>query len=297
MKYQHIMEQALKPLSAHLPICVQEYPKSVSIVEQTGEQALDISKCTSLTEEGFARLVGSGQALEVAILTGARRLADGAVRCLAWTCPRLRLIDICGCFQVTTGAVLELVAQASQLSVLRASKIGNLSGKQVLEACANTELLELDLGFLQDIDDESVAIAVAGRLAGSIRKLSISRADLTDASLAAMFACTRLEHLDVSCAGELTSDEVLRLAGQHRSLTVLKVDGCRGVPNETRQSLVHILSSKCPSDEREHAPLSPSRNQLVQQLVELGVPPERAVESIVRHGTLHRALSALNIGT
>ena len=123
----------------------------------------------------------------------------------------------------------------------------------------------------------------------------MARADLTDASLTAMFACTRLEHLDVADVGELTSDEVLRLAGHHPSLTVLKVDNCRGVANDARQNLVHILNSKCPSDEREHAPLSPTRNQLVQQLVELGVQPNRAVESIVRHGTLHRALSALNL--
>ena len=68
----------------------------------------------------------------------------------------------------------------------------------------------MDLGFLSDIDDESVAIAAAGRISGSIRKLCMCRADLTDASLVAMYACTRLEHLDVSDIGELTSDEVLR---------------------------------------------------------------------------------------
>ena len=61
--------------------------------------------------------------------------------------------------------------------------------------------------------------------------------------------------------------QVLRLAGHHPTLGVLKVDSCRGVANDARQNLVHILSSKTPSAERDHAPASPTRNQLVQQLV------------------------------
>jgi hypothetical protein len=112
--------------------------------------------------------------------------------------------------------------------------------------------------------------------------------------LVSINAFPRLERLDVSDCNELTGDEVIHLATHHPSLNVLMVDHCRGVANQERELLVHLLNSKSftPAD-ASAAPASPTREQMVQQLVDFGIPADDAVDALVRHGTLHRALRAL----
>mmetsp|Transcript_96065 Transcript_96065/g.220231 ORF Transcript_96065/g.220231 Transcript_96065/m.220231 type:complete len:521 (-) Transcript_96065:11-1573(-) len=249
--------------------------------------------------------------LEQALFGGCRRIEDRVLVDGLAQCPRLSAVDIRGCWQISTPAVLSVLESCVGLQSVNISKCGNLDGGVLLRGAAEncSCLHEFDVGCVDGVDDDAVMCLAASEVGPHLRVLGLeSSSDVTDVSLEVLREhCPQLRRLDISRNSSVTEDAIIHFASGHQNCMVLQVSNCRRVGNHCRLLLGSLLSGRTVSS--AEAPVaSPTRvrrprlqepqtmtdpDAAIAELLTLGFPLERVQAAVGRCATVVDAVEWL----
>ncbi|CAE8631569.1 unnamed protein product [Polarella glacialis] len=208
---------------------------------------LTLADCVHVEPEAVAAIVaGCAETLEYIDLGGCRRMDNTAIRSLTRCC-HLRNINLRGLWKLDSGPVVEVLAACRGILALDLTHCSRVSGPEIFKALAaySTELRDLRVGGVQDVEDESVAALAMSTAGASLLCVSISRSDMTPLSLKALQEhCPVLQRLDIADCHLITENSLMEFVFQMPQLRVCQVKYCRSVSTQMQLYLSQLVAGR-----------------------------------------------------
>ena len=204
---------------------------------------LDLSFCSSLTDEDLRYLIARTPSLEYLYLRQCDCISSVGIETIATLCPNLKEISLNDCVNVTDHGVVKLLSRCRALRYISLAKcpITNTALEQIANNPAtngDTYLRHLNLNECEYITD--TAIMKISASCPRLRSLDIGKCiRLTDASLYGLSRCVLLRRLNLKSCNKITDAGVRKLATTCGSLRNLDVRGCSLSPETFEYVRIH----------------------------------------------------------
>eukprot|EP00455_Lapot_gusevi_P031415 TRINITY_DN3404_c0_g5_i3.p1 TRINITY_DN3404_c0_g5~~TRINITY_DN3404_c0_g5_i3.p1 ORF type:complete len:290 (+),score=23.61 TRINITY_DN3404_c0_g5_i3:124-993(+) len=134
---------------------------------------LDLSMCSSITNDGVCRLVASCPDLQQLYLCCCRNLDDEVCVTLALSCPRLEILDVNAVPELTDAGLGQILTSCRQLKQLNLSANQRISNGLLHVLSREGEALTyVNLSMCQNLSPDAIAMMVTS--CGNLRTLDVS---------------------------------------------------------------------------------------------------------------------------
>jgi len=186
---------------------------------------LNLSQCPLISNEAIP-LIAYFRNLEKLYLSGVNRVLDDAFMALVLSLPKLSVIDVSDCYQLTSRGVqfLEKQTTLSELYLTNCKNVTDDGLQAILRGCI--DLTVVDVSYLKDITNATLKL-MAAKLR-HLRVLKVAYCTLiSDSGVKALTKLgSSLEELDLTGLIEVTDESIVAIARSCPQLKTLILRGC-----------------------------------------------------------------------